>query len=111
MSEVKTLSEAMLMPHLPSLPKPKGRVLGAGVSDFNDYTDPGYYLIDAQGSSPGNMPPGLTTGLAGVLIVIAVGGGILQVFLHGWSPSALFYRLRWYTTWRSWLRVTTAVAT
>lgn len=110
MSEVKKLSEAMLLPHLPSLPKPKGRVVGDTISDFNNYTDPGYYLIDAQNSSPGNMPPGLTPGLAGVLIVIAVGGSILQVFLHGWSPSSLFYRLRWYSTWRSWLQVTTAVA-
>lgn len=111
MAETIGLTESILLPLLPSILQHKGNITAAALTDMNSYTQTGLYFMDAQGATDvANAPQGVK--FAGLLIVIDIPSRMVcQTYIPAWGPSSLFFRSRWYGTWKNWLKVATVQCT
>lgn len=105
MAETMNLTEGILLSVLQSILQYKGNITTAALTDMNSYTQTGLYFIDAQGATDvANAPQGVK--FAGLLIVIDIPSRMVcQTYIPAWGPSSLFFRSRWYGTWKEWLKV------
>lgn len=107
MAETTVLTESILLSLLPSILQFKTNITSAQLTDMNSYTQTGLYFMDAQGATDvANAPNGMC--YAGLLIVMNLPPWMVyQAFIPAWGPHSLFFRSRWYGTWKEWLKVAT----